>query len=122
MKRDTLNILAGARTAVLVAFAALAAMRTLPTASAQTLATSVRAARESEIGSATHALLALQRSNAAAAPAQPMLGAEAGLAYERYLSSFKSRIPATYASPVESTGGLLNDYKNGGGHSSDMPN
>ncbi|WP_321788716.1 DUF3613 domain-containing protein [Paraburkholderia sp. J94] len=58
----------------------------------------------SEIGHATESWLALQRSNSAAAPAQPMLGAEAGYAYKRYLKSFDTEIPATFGSSVKSGG------------------
>lgn len=58
----------------------------------------------SEVGHSTRAWLALQRSNAQAAPAQPMLGAEAGRAYQRYLKSFDTPIPATFGSSVNSNG------------------
>lgn len=54
----------------------------------------------SEIDHATSQWLALQRSNAMAAPAQPMLGAEASLAYKRYLESFNSKIPDYYGSAI----------------------
>lgn len=57
-------------------------------------------AKASDIGRATAAWLALQRSNAAAAPAQPTLGAEATLAYQRYLESFKSKIPERFDSSM----------------------
>lgn len=59
----------------------------------------------SEVGHATRNWLELQRSNAAAAPAQPMLGAEAGLAYKRYLASFNSKIPDAYGSTMNQGGG-----------------
>ncbi len=59
----------------------------------------------SEVDHATLAWLDLQRSNAAAAPAQPMLGAEAGLAYQRYLQSFTAKIPAQYGSALDQGGG-----------------
>lgn len=59
----------------------------------------------SEVGHATDTWLELQRSNAAAAPAQPMLGAEAGLAYKRYLASFNSKIPDAYGSLMNQGGG-----------------
>ncbi|WP_404987426.1 DUF3613 domain-containing protein [Caballeronia sp. LZ043] len=58
----------------------------------------------SEIGHATQAWLSLQASNAAAAPAQPMLGAEASAAYDRYLRSFETAIPARFGSSLEDAG------------------
>jgi len=54
----------------------------------------------SEIDHATSQWLALQRSNTAAAPERPMLGAEANLAYKRYLDSFNSKIPDFYGSSI----------------------
>jgi hypothetical protein len=63
-----------------------------------------RAQSASEIGHATQAWLTLQASNAAAAPAQPMPGAQAGAAYERYLKSFDTPIPARYGSSFEDAG------------------
>jgi hypothetical protein len=59
----------------------------------------------SEVGHATQSWLELQRSNAAAAPARPMLGAEAGLAYKRYMESFNSKIPDVYSSMMSQSGG-----------------
>lgn len=88
------------------------------TAHGQEAATSAKhAARASEVGHATRAWLDLQRENTAAAPALPTLGAEASLAYERYMDSFKTRIPATFASPIEAKDILFSNYKNGGGSS-----
>lgn len=70
------------------------------------------------IGDSTNAWLALQRSNREAAPMQPMLGAEAGLAYQRYLDSFKTKIPASFTSATDG-GNAANqlhvDYTNGNG-------
>ncbi len=77
------------------------------------------APRNSEIGHAAHAWLAIQRSNSAAAPAQPMLGAEAGYAYKRYLKSFDTEIPATFGSSVKSggtTGGGQSNGTSGGAY------
>lgn len=54
----------------------------------------------SEVGHATAAWLELQRGNTQAAPIQPMLGEEAGLAYRRYMESFKSKIPDLYGSAL----------------------
>lgn len=54
----------------------------------------------SDIGEATNAWLDLQRGNAAAAPALPTPGAQATLAYERYMNSFRTRIPASFGSTL----------------------
>ncbi|HEY1997381.1 DUF3613 domain-containing protein [Paraburkholderia sp.] len=59
----------------------------------------------SEIGHATQSWRELQRSNGSAAPVQPMLGAEAGRAYQRYMESFDSKIPDFYSSAVNQGGG-----------------
>lgn len=56
------------------------------------------------VGQATSAWLSLQRSNAAAAPALPTPGAQASLAYERYLESFRTRIPASFGSALSGEG------------------
>ncbi|ANB72340.1 hypothetical protein AYM40_08175 [Paraburkholderia phytofirmans OLGA172] len=64
--------------------------------------------RTSEVGHSTRAWLDLQSSNTEAAPALPTLGAEAGLAYRRYMESFKSKIPDLY-------GSALNTGSGGGG-------
>ncbi|CAB3758351.1 DUF3613 domain-containing protein [Paraburkholderia solisilvae] len=72
----------------------------------------------SEIGHATLSWLDLQRSGRAAAAPQPMLGAEASLAYQRYLDSFRTKIPASFGSSIDSgySGNQLHvDYTNGGG-------
>ncbi|RQR39903.1 MULTISPECIES: DUF3613 domain-containing protein [unclassified Burkholderia] len=58
----------------------------------------------SEIGHATDALLALQRDNRTAGPALPMLGDTASLSYQRYLDSFKHKIPESMGSPVNENG------------------
>jgi hypothetical protein len=57
-----------------------------------------------QIGDSARAWLGLQASNSAAAPAQPMLGAEAGAAYTRYMKSFESAIPEHYGSSFENGG------------------
>jgi Protein of unknown function (DUF3613) len=59
----------------------------------------------SEIGHATLAWLDLQGSNRAAVQEQPMLGAAASLAYQRYLDSFKNKIPEFFGSAASSSGG-----------------
>lgn len=61
--------------------------------------------RNSEIGHSTRAWLDLQRSNAQAAPALPMLGAEAGYAYRRYMKSFDTNIPASFGSTIQTGNG-----------------
>ncbi|WP_342766994.1 DUF3613 domain-containing protein [Trinickia dinghuensis] len=61
-------------------------------------------ARASDIGRATRTWLELQRTNAAAAPALPMPGAQATLAYERYMNSFRNKIPASFGSALSSEG------------------
>ncbi|AOI98187.1 DUF3613 domain-containing protein [Burkholderia sp. LA-2-3-30-S1-D2] len=57
-----------------------------------------------EVGHSTDALLALQRDNRAAGPALPMLGDTASLSYQRYLDSFKHKIPESMGSPVNTNG------------------
>ncbi|WP_254073739.1 DUF3613 domain-containing protein [Burkholderia sp. S171] len=57
------------------------------------------------IGDATLSILALQRNGQMAAPAQPMLGAEASAAYARYLKSFDHPIPEHLDSSVGTVGG-----------------
>ncbi|KVN04436.1 DUF3613 domain-containing protein [Burkholderia diffusa] len=58
----------------------------------------------SEVGHSTNALLALQRDSRAAGPGLPMLGDTASLSYQRYLDSFKHKIPESMGSPVNSNG------------------
>ncbi|MBU6487532.1 MAG: DUF3613 domain-containing protein [Burkholderiales bacterium] len=70
----------------------------------------------SVVGSATTAWLDLQRTNAAAAPALPTPGAQASLAYERYMSSFRTKIPASFGSTLSGEGNAgRTDYSNVGG-------
>ena len=70
----------------------------------------------SEIGHSTRDWLDLQRSGAQAAPPLTMLGDEAGLAYQRYMESFKAKIPVSFGSSVGGGGNLLRvDYTNTGG-------
>ncbi|WP_341312441.1 DUF3613 domain-containing protein [Paraburkholderia sp. IMGN_8] len=70
--------------------------------------------RASEVGHSTRAWLELQSSNAQAAPALPMLGAEAGLAYRRYMESFKSKIPDLYGSALNNGSGSGGNGAGGG--------
>ncbi len=53
------------------------------------------------VGSATQQALDLQRSGSHAAPAQPMAGDQASLAYDRYLKSFSQPIPAFFGSSLK---------------------
>jgi hypothetical protein len=55
------------------------------------------------VGSATRQALDLQRSGALAAPAQPMSGDQASLAYDRYLKSFSQPIPVFFGSSLKSS-------------------
>ncbi|MDN7678988.1 DUF3613 domain-containing protein [Burkholderia cenocepacia] len=50
--------------------------------------------------------LAMQRDNRAAVPTQPVLGDVASLVYQRYLDSFKNKIPDTMNSQLGSAGGM----------------
>jgi hypothetical protein len=54
----------------------------------------------SDVGRATKDWLAMQRDNRAAAPTQPMLGDVASLVYQRYLDSFKNKIPTSMSSQL----------------------
>jgi hypothetical protein len=72
---------------------------------AQPVEATAPAVRASEVGHSTRVWLDLQSSNTQAAPALPTLGAEAGLAYRRYLESFKSKIPDLYGSTLKGNGG-----------------
>ena len=58
-----------------------------------------------DIGDATRTWLALQRTNAAAAPALPTPGAQATLAYARYMNSFETKIPDSFGSTLTGQGG-----------------
>lgn len=67
-----------------------------------------------QIGDATASLLALQRDGQAAAPAQPMLGAEASAAYARYLRSFGHEIPEQSTTAVGTGGNSAANSGTGG--------
>ncbi|MBN3766769.1 DUF3613 domain-containing protein [Burkholderia sp. Ac-20365] len=72
--------------------------------------------RASEVGHSTLNWLELQRSGEQAAPPLAMLGDEAGLAYQRYMESFKAKIPVSFGSSVGGGGNQLHvDYTNSGG-------
>ncbi|WP_258187501.1 DUF3613 domain-containing protein [Trinickia symbiotica] len=121
MKRKTLDVIRTAARmplfaiAVIVSAAAVIVATSSPSAAEETSPRAANRTRASEVGDATSAWLELQRSNQAAGPALPTLGAEAGLAYDRYLDSFKTKIPASFASPIETRGPSFGDYGNGGG-------
>ncbi|HDR9251005.1 TPA: DUF3613 domain-containing protein [Burkholderia vietnamiensis] len=72
----------------------------------------VAAPGASEVGRSTQQWLSLQRDNRAAAPTQPLLGDVATLTYQRYLDSFKNKIPESMSSQMGSAGGM-----SGGGQS-----
>jgi Protein of unknown function (DUF3613) len=98
---DTLRMIA--KTAF--SAAVLLAAGLCPPAMAETPGEGAAAVRPSvPIGDATRSWLDLQRSNAQAAPALPVLGAQAGLAYARYLDSFKTKIPGSFDSTLGAGG------------------
>lgn len=82
---------------------AVAAVPARAQTDAQPVVRTDRPVNASEIGHATKGWLELQRTSAS--PAQPMLGDEAGLAYHRYMESFKSKIPDLYGSAVNQGSG-----------------
>lgn len=103
----------------LFAFAALGEFGIVGSVHAQTAQVQEPAPAQSarsEVGHATGAWLELQRGNTQAAPIQPMLGEEAGLAYRRYMESFKSKIPDLYGSALNQ-----GSSGQGGGASGQMP-
>ncbi|HDR9487248.1 lipoprotein [Burkholderia aenigmatica] len=59
----------------------------------------------SDVDRSTRAWLSMQRDNRAAAPVQPMLGDVASLVYQRYLDSFKNKIPQSMMSTLGSSSG-----------------
>jgi hypothetical protein len=102
------------RSAVLAAACACAAMTAYGQES-MGATSGMSAAPASEVGHATRAWLALQRDNTAAGPAMPVLGAEAGIAYQRYLNSFKTPIPSAYGSMMDGDGNGASHSGQGGG-------
>jgi len=70
------------------------------------------APRASDVERSAKEWLAMQRGNRAAAPTQPVLGDVASLVYQRYLDSFKNKIPDTMSSQIGSASG-----SSGGGQS-----
>ncbi|EDT38143.1 conserved hypothetical protein [Burkholderia ambifaria MEX-5] len=93
--------------------AALSAIIWMVGGSAVAYAQEPAATRASDIERSTREWLALQRDNRAAAPTQPMLGDAASLVYQRYLDSFKNRIPDTMSSQIGGSSGGMS----GGGQS-----
>ncbi|KWF76755.1 hypothetical protein WL93_27240 [Burkholderia diffusa] len=91
------NTLAG-RVAVLSAIMGMA-MGTVAQAQQGTVPTA------SDVDRSTKAWLSMQRDNRAAAPAQPMLGDVASLVYQRYLDSFKHKIPESMSTQLGSSSG-----------------
>ncbi|KVF70057.1 hypothetical protein WS75_24780 [Burkholderia sp. FL-7-2-10-S1-D7] len=59
----------------------------------------------SDVDRSTKEWLSIQRDNRAAAPAQPMLGDVASLVYQRYLDSFKNKIPVSMSTQLGSSSG-----------------
>jgi hypothetical protein len=119
MKRQTLDALTGAAAAAFIAFAALAAASASSNAAAQEPVLAPPAPRTHAVGDATRAWLELQRSSRGAAPALPTLGAQASLAYQRYLDSFKTKIPATYGSAISDQRANFGGNSNGGSSPTD---
>ncbi|MCU9954917.1 DUF3613 domain-containing protein [Burkholderia sp. BKH01] len=60
----------------------------------------------SDVGHSTRDWLTMQRDNRAAAPTQPLLGDVASLVYQRYLDSFKNKVPGSMSSQLGSASGM----------------
>ncbi|KUY54403.1 DUF3613 domain-containing protein [Burkholderia sp. AW33-5] len=60
----------------------------------------------SDVGRSTRDWLTMQGENRAAAPTQPLLGDVASLIYQRYLDSFKNKIPESMSTQLGSSGGM----------------
>lgn len=56
------------------------------------------------VGEATAALLAAQANGSIAGPGVPMLGAAGSLSWQRYLDSFKYKIPETFDNTLDTQG------------------
>ncbi|GLU34862.1 DUF3613 domain-containing protein [Trinickia caryophylli] len=106
------TIVAVSKLTVLTACAALLACGT---AAARAQAPESGGRHAGQIGAATRAWLELQRGGRAAATPEPMLGEEAGLAYERYMKSFRTKIPSRFGSTLDGGNALRVDYPNVGG-------
>lgn len=68
----------------------------------------------SDVGRSTRDWLAMQRDNRAAAPTQPVSGDVASLVYQRYLDSFKNKIPDSMSSQLGAAGGMSGGMSGGG--------
>lgn len=86
--------------------AALAAIVCIVTGSAAAYGQDAVTLGASEVGRSTKDWLAMQRDNRAAAPTQPVFGDVASLAYQRYLDSFKNKIPDSLSSQLGAVGGM----------------
>ncbi|WP_063550804.1 DUF3613 domain-containing protein [Burkholderia territorii] len=60
----------------------------------------------SDVGRSTKDWLTMQGENRVAAPTQPLLGDVASLVYQRYLDSFKNKIPESMSTQLGSSGGM----------------
>ncbi|WP_175030094.1 DUF3613 domain-containing protein [Burkholderia lata] len=85
--------------------ATLGAIACIVTSSGAAYGQQAAAPRTSDVGRSTKDWLAMQRDNRAAAPAQPVFGDVASLAYQRYLDSFKNKIPESLSSQLGGAGG-----------------
>jgi mannose/fructose/N-acetylgalactosamine-specific phosphotransferase system component IIC len=92
--------------------AVLGALVWMVASAATAYAQDVAGPHASEIDHSTREWLALQRDNRVAAPTQPVLGDVASLVYQRYLDSFKNKIPDTMGSQLGTGAGM-----SGGGQS-----
>ncbi len=110
-----------ARSTVTQAAVALALILSTLYAAPEADAQSSEQAGANEIGRSTEAWLALQRSNAAAAPALPMPGAQATLAYERYMNSFRTKIPASFGSTLSGDSGTTHLDRRSAGSGAAQP-
>jgi len=113
---DIIGTIGKAMLGVAVLVAAGVCATAMAEARAEPVAAAAAAPQSVPFGEATRSWLALQRSNAEAAPALPVLGAQAALAYERYLDSFKTKIPGSFGSTLGTGSSALGaGYANGGG-------
>ncbi|RQR37485.1 DUF3613 domain-containing protein [Burkholderia sp. Bp8994] len=60
----------------------------------------------SDVGRSTRDWLVMQGENRAAASTQPLLGDVASLVYQRYLDSFKNKIPESMSTQLGASGGM----------------
>ncbi|MBN3773781.1 MULTISPECIES: DUF3613 domain-containing protein [Burkholderia] len=86
--------------------AVLAAIACVMAGSAAAYGQEAVTAGASDVGRSTKAWLSMQRDNRAAAPTQPLLGDVASLVYQRYLDSFKNKIPGSMSSQLGSASGM----------------